>query len=241
MKNNIFNKSIKRILCLTGAGIDVESNIKTFRGSDGTWEGHDIYNVAHPDGWKRDKDLVNSFYNERRSHLLSPSVKPNKAHYALAELDEYFEFNIVTQNISDLHKRAGSKSVIQMHGNLLSVFCENNREHIFEWKKNLSTNDFCPKCGGLLRVNVVWFSEQVLHMDKIDELIKTSDMFVSCGTSSLVAPANTIVEIFKQMNKPTVEINLERTVSSDLFDYGLYGKPATVSVVEFKNLMLNII
>ncbi len=232
-------KKISKIFVLSGAGIDAESNIKTFRASDGLWEGHDVYSVAHPDGWAKDRDLVNSFYNERRRHLLSSSVKPNDAHYALAELDKYFEVNIVTQNISDLHKRAGSKSVIQMHGNLLSVFCENDREHIFEWKKNLSTNDFCPKCGGLLRVNVVWFSEQVLHMDKIDELIKTSDMFVSCGTSSLVAPANTIVEIFKQMNKPTVEINLERTVSSDLFDYGFYGKPATVSVVKFKNLMLN--
>ena len=232
-------KKISKIFVLSGAGIDAESNIKTFRASDGLWEGHDVYSVAHPDGWAKDRDLVNSFYNERRRHLLSSSVKPNDAHYALAELDKYFEVNIVTQNISDLHKRAGSKSVIQMHGNLLSVFCEKNKEHIFEWKKNLSTNDFCPKCGGLLRVNVVWFSEQVLHMDKIDELIKTSDMFVSCGTSSLVAPANTIVEIFKQMNKPTVEINLERTVSSDLFDYGFYGKPATVSVVKFKNLMLN--
>lgn len=231
-------KKISKIFVLSGAGLDAESNIKTFRASDGLWEGHDVYSVAHPDGWANDRDLVNSFYNERRRHLLSSSVKPNDAHYALAELDKYYEINIITQNISDLQNRAGSKSVIQMHGSLLEIFCENDRSHVFRWEKDLTTKDLCVKCGGSQRVNVVWFSEPVLHLEKIQKLAASSDLFISTGTSNQVFPANSLVTMFRQMNKPTVELNLERTVNSDLFDYGIYDKPATLSVVEFKNMLI---
>ncbi|MDB2349856.1 NAD-dependent protein deacylase [Alphaproteobacteria bacterium] len=231
-------KKISKIFVLSGAGLDAESNIKTFRASEGLWEGHDVYSVAHPDGWAKDRDLVNSFYNERRRHLLSLSVKPNDAHYALAELDSYYEINIITQNISDLQNRAGSKSVIQMHGSLLEIFCENDRSHIFRWEKDLTTKDLCVKCGGSQRVNVVWFSEPVLHLEKIQKFAASSDLFISTGTSNQVFPANSLVTMFRQMNKPTVELNLERTVNSDLFDYGIYDKPATLSVVEFKNMLI---
>ena len=233
---NLSNKS--KLFILTGAGLDQGSNIKTFRSSDGLWEGHDIYSVAHPDGWAKNRDLVNNFYNERRRHMLSSSVKPNAAHYALAELDNYCVVNIITQNISDLQNRAGSKSVISMHGSIFSCFCENNMNHLFVWKKDLTTKDKCSKCGGELRVNIVWFTEPVMHLQKIQELAFNSDLFVSCGTSNLVFPANSLVKIFKDMNKPTVEINLEKTVNSYLFDYGIYNKPAIESVVQFKNKLI---
>ena len=230
-----------RIFVLSGAGIDAESNIKTFRASDGLWEGHDVYSVAHPDGWAKDRDLVNSFYNERRRHLLSSSVKPNEAHYALAELDKYFDVHIITQNISNLQNRAGSKSVLQMHGSLLEIFCENDRSHVFIWEKDLTTEDLCVKCGGSQRVNVVWFSEQVLHLEKIQKLAASSDLFISVVTSNQIFPANSLVTMFRQMNKPTVELNLVKTVNSKLFDYGIYDKTATKSVVEFKDgLIKNI-
>ena len=120
----------------------------------------------------------------------------------------------------------------------MEIFCENDRSHVYKWEKDLTTKDLCVKCGGSQRVNVVWFSEPVLHLEKIQKLAASSDLFISVGTSNQIFPANSLVKMFRQMNKPTVELNLEKTINSDLFDYGIYDKPATLSVVEFKNMLI---
>ena len=229
---------ISSIFILSGAGIDAESGIKTFRASDGLWEGHDVTAVAHPDGFAKDRDLVYSFYNERRKQLLSPATKPNAAHYALADLEKHYQVDIVTQNISDLQKRAGSTSIIQMHGSLIEARCLSENNHVLMWKKDLGSNDQCEICLSPLRPNIVWFSEEVMHLDLIQKKAINADLFISIGTSNQVFPANSLVSLFKQMNKPTIELNLEKTVNSDQFDLGIYNKPATVAVEEFRKMLL---
>lgn len=232
---------ISSIFILSGAGIDAESGIKTFRASDGLWEGHDVTAVAHPDGFAKDRDLVYSFYNERRKQLLSPATKPNAAHYALADLEKHYQVDIVTQNISDLQHRAGSTSIIQMHGSLIEARCLSENNHVMMWKKDLGSKDQCEKCQSPLRPNIVWFSEEVMHLDLIQKKAINADLFISIGTSNQVFPANSLVSLFKQMNKPTIELNLEKTVNSNQFDFGIYNKPATIAVEEFKNLLLESI
>ena len=224
---------ISSIFILSGAGIDAESGIKTFRAADGLWEGHDVTAVAHPDGFAKDRDLVYSFYNERRKQLLSPSMKPNAAHYALADLEKNYQVDIVTQNISDLQYRAGSTSIIQMHGSLIEARCLGENNHVVMWKKDLGSKDKCEICQSPLRPNIVWFTEEVMHLDLIQKKANAADLFISIGTSNQVFPANSLVSLFKNMNKPTIELNLEKTVNSKIFDYGIYYKPATELVIEF--------
>ncbi|MDB3905785.1 NAD-dependent deacylase [Alphaproteobacteria bacterium] len=232
---------ISSIFILSGAGIDAESGINTFRASDGLWEGHDVNAVAHPDGFAKDRDLVYSFYNERRKLLLSPATKPNAAHYALADLEKHYQVDIVTQNISDLQQRAGSTSIIQMHGSLIEARCLSENNHVLIWKKDLGSKDQCEICQSPLRPNIVWFSEEVMHLDLIQKKAINADLFISIGTSNQVFPANSLVSLFKRMNKPTIELNLEKTVNSNQFDFGIYNKPATIAVEEFKNLLLESI
>jgi len=229
---------ISSIFILSGAGIDAESGIKTFRASDGLWEGHDVTSVAHPDGFAKDRDLVYSFYNERRKQLLSPATKPNAAHYALADLEKHYQVDIVTQNISDLQHRAGSTSIIQMHGSLIEARCLSENNHVMMWKKDLGSKDQCKKCQSPLRPNIVWFSEEVMNLNLIQKKAINADLFISIGTSNQVFPANSLVSLFKQMNKPTIELNLEKTVNSNQFDFGIYNKPASIAVEEFKKMLL---
>ena len=229
---------ISSIFILSGAGIDAESGIKTFRASDGLWEGHDVTSVAHPDGFAKDRDLVYAFYNERRKQLLSPATKPNAAHYALADLEKHYQVDIITQNISDLQQRAGSTSIIQMHGSLIEGRCLSENNHVLMWKKDLGSKDQCEICQSPLRPNIVWFSEEVMHLNLIQKKAINADLFISIGTSNQVFPANSLVSLFKQMNKPTIELNLEKTVNSNQFDFGIYNKPATIAVEEFKNMLM---
>jgi NAD-dependent deacetylase len=177
---------MKKIVVLTGAGISAESGIKTFRDADGLWEGHDIMEVASPIGWNKNPTLVLDFYNKRRAQLLT--VQPNKAHEILAELEKQFNVHIITQNVDDLHERAGSSSVLHLHGELLKVRSIANKKNIMHWKTDLNLGD-CDEKGNQLRPHIVWFGEAVPLIEKAIEIVETADILVIIGTSLQVYPA----------------------------------------------------
>ena len=216
-----------KVLVLTGAGISAESGIPTFRGPDGLWEGHRVEEVATPDAFVRDPELVQTFYNQRRRALQRESVAPNAAHVALAEFEAQHDddFLLVTQNIDNLHQRAGSVNVLPMHGELLKARCLDSGE-LFDWTGDLETDTphpHHPERVGRLRPHVVWFGEMPLEMDRIESAARQADLFVAIGTSALVYPAAGIVQ-WTMPTCRTVEINLEETPKSDAFDQTLRGK-----------------
>ena len=190
---------------------------------DGLWSQYDLEDVATPQGYARNPKLVLDFYNARRANLLG--AKPNAAHDALARLGG--RAVIVTQNIDDLHKRAGSRDVIHMHGALLESLCTGCAE-VREWREDMTLASCCPDCGktGTTRPNVVWFGEMPYHMERIEEILPEATLFVSLGTSGSVYPAAGYVAACKQFGIPTLELNLERSDNASLFDDGIYG-PAT--------------
>ena len=224
-----------QIFVLTGAGISKESGIQTFREHNGLWNNHKIEDVASPQGFYRNSSLVYDFYNKRRKELNS-GIEPNKAHYSLYELEKHFKIHIITQNIDNLHKKAGSISIIHMHGELNKVRCVTNEEHVFEWFGDLNGNHKCPICGSKMRPHIVWFGEIPMEMEKINEIADQSDLFVSIGTSGSVYPAAGFVTMFKSMKKPTVELNLEPSLNQHQFDFSIY-KPATLATQEFKDIL----
>lgn len=184
--------SKKRIVVLTGAGVSAESGISTFRDSGGLWEKYDISEVATPEAWRANKELVIDFYNQRRKQLYE--VEPNAAHYALVKLEQYFDVQIITQNIDDLHERAGSSNVLHLHGELKKVrssLDENLVHELDGWE--LKIGDKCEH-GSQLRPHVVWFGEQVPMMGKAMDLAASADKFVIIGTSLNVYPAAGLVE-----------------------------------------------
>lgn len=176
----------KRIVVLTGAGISAESGIKTFRDADGLWEGHDVMEVASPQGWHKNKELVLDFYNQRRRQLLR--VQPNPAHKALVKLEDRFHVEIITQNVDDLHERAGSRHVIHLHGELLKVRSSIDEELVQEWKKDLEVGDLCSK-NSQLRPHIVWFGEAVPAMEEAMQSVSQADILLIIGTSLQVYPA----------------------------------------------------
>lgn len=216
-----------RVLILTGAGISAESGIPTFRGSDGLWEGYRPEEVATPGAFQRDPVLVQRFYNQRRARLLQDDIQPNAAHIALAEFERDHDdsFLLVTQNIDDLHQRAGSKNILPMHGELLKARCIDTGE-LFDWTEDLSLDTPHPKDAsrrGRLRPHVVWFGEMPIGLDRIDAAARKADLFVAIGTSAVVYPAAGIV----QATRPDcrrVEINLDDTPQSSVFDTTIRGK-----------------
>lgn len=234
-------ENLKKIVVLTGAGISAESGLKTFRDHDGLWENHNIYEVATYEAFKNNPDLVHRFYNERRSQLLAQEVTFNKAHLALVELEKNIsaEMVIITQNVDDLHERAGSKNVLHMHGELLKIRCIKSGKRFF-CDKALSSDVKCECCqlAGTLRPDIVWFGEEVYHLDEIYEHLKECDLFVSIGTSGQVFPASHFISFVKK-HAGTYEVNLERTQISSYFDIGLYGK-ASEKVPEFVNNILSL-
>lgn len=175
-----------KIVVLTGAGISAESGIKTFRGSDGLWEGHDVTEVASPQGFARNPELVLDFYNQRRRQLLE--VRPNKAHYALGELERDHEVVIVTQNIDNLHEQGGSSSVIHLHGELLKVRSTFDPDLILDWKHDLVVGDFCEH-NSQLRPHIVWFGEEVPMMEPAITEVMQAEILMIVGTSMQVYPA----------------------------------------------------
>lgn len=176
----------KKIVVLTGAGISAESGISTFRGAGGLWEGHDIYEVASPQGFAKNPQLVLSFYNARRKNLLS--AQPNAGHAALVELEKYFDTHIITQNVDDLHERAGSSHVLHLHGELLKAQSTKLPELVYDWKKDILQGDTC-ELGSQLRPFIVWFGEAVPKMEDAIALAAQADIFLVIGTSLVVYPA----------------------------------------------------
>lgn len=219
-----------KYVVLTGAGISAESGIRTFRASDGLWENQRIEDVASPAGFLRNPDLVYDFYNQRRRQLLSDSIKPNKAHLALAKMQQKIGSDnlvLVTQNVDDLHERAGAQT-LHMHGELLKARCENCR-HVAKWLQDLTADSSCEKCkqSGKLRPHIVWFGEMPLYMPQIEKALATANCFVSIGTSGAVYPAAGFVALAQAVGATTVEINLEPSDNAALFEQGFYGKAAS--------------
>lgn len=224
-----------RVVVLTGAGISAESGIRTFRGADGLWEGHRIEDVASPEGFLRDPATVYRFYNERRRQLVSPDIAPNAAHVALADLETHLgdDFLLVTQNIDDQHKRAGSRRVRPMHGELRKARCDACHD-VPDYDGDFDHLTVCPSCGraGHLRPHVVWFGEMPLYMEEIYEALMNCDIFAAIGTSGHVYPAAGFVELASRAGAETVEINLERSAVHSAFDDAIYG-PATTAVPQW--------
>jgi NAD-dependent deacetylase len=227
------------IVILTGAGISAESGLETFRGSTkdpggGLWCGHRVEDVATPEAFISDPALVHDFYNMRRGGLLNPAIRPNPAHEALARLEQEWagEVLIVTQNIDDLHERAGSKNLLHMHGEVLKAFCRFCR-HKIDCRADLSTDQPCEKCAqkGGVRPDIVWFGEMPYHMDRILESLAACDFFIAIGTSGHVYPAAGFVTEALYHGALTAEINLEPSQNASVFHESLYG-PASAAVPE---------
>lgn len=217
------------IVVLTGAGISAESGVDTFRDKDGIWAKIDYRDVATPEGFARDPALVHEFYNQRRAGL--KGVVPNAAHEALARLEREFRgrFLLVTQNIDDLHERAGSQSPVHMHGELTKALCANcGTRHV--WREGMSTQSRCPRCNtvGHMRPDVVWFGEMPYHMDEIDEAIAGCDLFISIGTSGNVYPAAGFVRQARHAGAHTVELNLEPSEGHSHFNEAIHARATDV-------------
>ena len=225
------NNKVRSIVVLTGAGISAESGIRTFRAADGLWEEHRVEDVATPEGYAANPELVQRFYNERRAQLLGGDIHPNAAHQALANLEREFDgkFLLVTQNIDDLHERAGSSNLIHMHGELLKMRCE-RCDQVFEIRGNIQTDSVCEHCGrtGTLRPHIVWFGEMPMKMDLIYRALMGCDLFLSIGTSGNVYPAAGFVQEALQAGAHTVEINLEPSSVHTSFHEHIYGKAGEV-------------
>lgn len=226
---------LPRVVVLTGAGISAESGIRTFRAADGLWEDHKVEDVATPEGFARDPEKVQAFYNARRRQLLQPAIKPNAAHMALAELEATLgdHFLLVTQNIDNLHERAGNSNVIHMHGELLKVRCATSGQ-ILHWTEDVKPDDRCHCCQfpSRLRPHVVWFGEMPLQMDEIYDALSGADYFVAIGTSGHVYPAAGFVHEAKLQGAHTVELNLEPSQVGSEFEEKVYG-PASEVVPAF--------
>lgn len=229
-----------RIVILTGAGISAESGIRTFRASDGLWEDHRIEDVATPEAFARNPALVQRFYN-MRAQLQEPQIQANAAHFALAKLEQTYpgEVLLVTQNVDNLHERAGSRQLIHMHGELLSMFCIYSGQR-FAITEDIGHTQTCHCCGksGSLRPDIVWFGEMPYQMDRIYAALENCTLFLSIGTSGHVYPAAGFVQQARMAGAHTVEINLEPTQTQSAFHEHHYG-PASSKVPEFVAQLLS--
>lgn len=214
------------VVVLTGAGVSAESGINTFRAADGLWEEYRLEDVATPEGYQRDPKLVQDFYNQRRYQLQQPNIQPNLAHFILAKLEEKLgdHFLLISQNIDDLHEKAGNKRVIHLHGELLKVRCVRS-DKVYRWKEDLSINDRCNCCHPPqpLRPHIVWFGEMPLEMGAIYDALAQADYFIAIGTSGNVYPAAGFVEVANQNGAHTVELSLEPSLVESKFAEKHYG------------------
>lgn len=224
---------MKKVVVLTGAGMSAESGIKTFRDAGGLWEGHDIMEVASPEGFQKNPALVLDFYNQRRRQL--HEVSPNAAHHALVNLQEKYDVQIVTQNVDDLHERAGSKNVLHLHGELFKARSTKYPQDIYEWKEDIVVGTLCPK-GTQLRPHIVWFGEQVPAMSEAISQAKTADIFIIIGTSLQVYPAAGLIDFVPvSAQKYLIDPYTERVSSFTR----IYKEKATVGTVALvKELLL---
>ncbi len=231
-------KDIRNIVILTGAGVSAKSGIDTFRDGGGLWEQHRVEDVATPEAFARDPDLVLRFYDMRREAIQTKD--PNAAHLALAKLDREWpgELLIVTQNVDDLHERAGAKRVLHMHGEHLNAWCT-ACDARSPWTGPLLDRPACPECGAAaLRPDIVWFGEMPYRMDEIFEALEQADLFVSIGTSGAVYPAAGFVRNAREFGAETLEMNLEPSQGTRWFDEARHG-PATELVTAWVEEMLS--
>lgn len=205
---------MKNIVVLTGAGISAESGIKTFRDADGLWEGHDIMEVASPQGFYNNPELVLDFYNQRRKQLLS--VQPNNGHLNLKKLENDFNVQIITQNVDNLHEQANSKNVIHLHGELLKVRSTANPNLVYDWNTDLVLGDLCEE-KSQLRPDIVWFGEDVPLLEKAAEITLQADILVIIGTSMQVYPAASLINYTKP-DIPIYFIDPKPSVSENQFN-----------------------
>ena len=223
----------KKIVVLTGAGISAESGINTFRDTGGLWEGFDVMQVASMDGWRKNRELVLNFYNDRRRQL--KSVKPNIGHHALVELEDDFEVVIITQNVDDLHERAGSSRIIHLHGELKKVRSTLDERLIYDWEEDVKVGDRCEK-NAQLRPHIVWFGEMVPMLEAAQEEIMTADIVIIVGTSMQVYPAAGLVSFAPKGTKvyfvdPNPTINHELDLQNNLEVIGEKGSVGVPMVV----------
>lgn len=214
MANNL--KVKKKLVVLSGAGISAESGIKTFRDSNGLWEGHNVNDVATPEGWQKNPELVLDFYNQRRKQL--HQVQPNLGHQILAELEQDFDVRIITQNVDNLHEKAGSSNVLHLHGELLKVRSTKNSNYILEWETDLNFGDVDTK-GNQLRPHIVWFGEEVPALEQAVTIVEQADILIIIGTSLQVYPAaslmnfaDTMIPVFYIDPKPSEIYNLRNDI-----------------------------
>ncbi len=218
---------MKKIVILTGAGMSAESGLKTFRDADGLWEGHNILEVASPIGWNKNKNLVLDFYNKRRAQLLA--VSPNIAHYSLVELENKYNVTVVTQNVDDLHERAGSSNVVHLHGELLKVRSTKNYNLVYDWKIDLNIGDFCEE-NSQLRPHIVWFGEEVPMLTKAIDITEKADILIIVGTSMQVYPAANLVNFVKS-GTPIFFIDPKPTINKNSFEnLTIFAENATIGV-----------
>jgi NAD-dependent deacetylase len=218
----------KKLVVLTGAGISAESGLKTFRDSDGLWEGYDIHEVATPTAWKRNPALVLEFYNYRRRNVRE--AEPNAAHYILAELQDYFDVHIVTQNIDDLHERAGSKKILHLHGEILKMRSEKNESLIYPIEVDIQLGDKAED-GAQLRPHIVWFEEPVPSIEDAIQIVKGADIFMVVGTSLVVYPAAGLVN-YAPWPIPKYIVDKKIPYTSPLYNLTKIEKPATDGMKE---------
>ena len=202
---------MKKMVVLTGAGMSAESGLQTFRDANGLWEGHNVMDVATPEAFKRDPKLVLEFYNQRRRQLLD--VLPNNAHHNLKELEKYFNIHIITQNVDDLHERAGSSQIVHLHGELRKVRSYTNEKIVLEWSKDLYLGDV-DKNGDQLRPHIVWFGEAVPQLENAIEITKQADVLVIIGTSMQVYPAASLIH-YVSSNTPIYFIDPAPSISKN--------------------------
>jgi NAD-dependent deacetylase len=220
------------IVILTGAGISQESGIATFRDSGGLWENVRIEDVATPRAFRKNPGMVYDFYNARRKHLLSPNIAPNPAHFALARLEEKSAAPVlvVTQNVDNLHERAGTLNLLHMHGELLKSRCTDCGD-VHQWERDLDATDACPACGrtGYLRPHIVWFEEMPLYMHEIEAVLRRCRIFVSIGTSGNVYPAAGFAREARGCGAHVVELNMEPSRGgTDVFHESRYGPASRI-------------
>ena len=223
---------MKKLVIFTGAGISAESGLKTFRDADGLWEGFDVHEVATPRGWKKNPELVLRFYNERRQNV--KDAKPNKAHEIIAELEQFFYVHVITQNIDDLHERAGSKNILHLHGEIFKMRSEKNDAIIYPISGDINVGDIAPD-GFQLRPHIVWFEEPVPMMDDALLLASMADIFVVVGTSLVVYPAASILNYLAPstpvivVDKKVPKVNRKNVTNIEM--------PATEGMEELKKIL----
>ena len=217
----------KQITVLSGAGMSAESGLKTFRDANGLWEGHDVMEVASPQGFAKNPELVLEFYNQRRRQL--KEVQPNAGHLALAQLESHFEVTIITQNVDNLHEKAGSSNVLHLHGELLKVRSTKNESHIMDWTEDLVLGDV-DKQGHQLRPHIVWFGEMVPMLQPAIEITSKTDILIIIGTSMQVYPAASLVN-YVSMGTPIYFVDPRPNISeSDFSNLTVISENASIGV-----------